>query len=122
MQTIVITSTDSLWANAQKVGSYSHSTINSNLSDVGFIHATKPAQTVAMLNRHFTDRNDIILLLTNLDAVDSEVKFEKPLSGKDELFPHIYGPLNINAVYATIQPKKNSSDTYIELEELVKAQ
>jgi len=106
MRLIVVTSTKSLWAEAQKAGKYTQSTIDSKLDDVGFIHATSPDQTAAMLNRHFANRDDILLLLVDVDNVKPEVKFEAPLSGRAGLFPHIYGPLNLDAVYRTIEPKE----------------
>ena len=116
MQTIVITSTDGLWKKAQETGEYTQSTIDSKLEDIGFIHATSPDQTIAMLNKHFSDRNDILLLLAEIEKVKSEVKFEAPLSGKGGLYPHIYGPLNIDAVYGTIKPKKDPAGKFIESE------
>lgn len=114
MRTIVVTTTGPLWEEAQKTGEYTHSTIGSKLEDVGFIHATSPGQIAAMLNRHFADRDDILLLLVDVDRVKPEVKFESPLSGRAGLFPHIYGPLNVDAVYDTIQAKKDASGHFIE--------
>ena len=120
MRTIVITSTNQLWEKAQELGRYAHSTIDAKLDDVGFIHATTPDQTAAMLNRHFSDRGDILLLLIDIDKVEPEVRFEAPLSGRAGLFPHIYGPLNLDAVYGTATPEKDASGSFIESEELKK--
>lgn len=114
MQTIIITSTDEMWARAQQAGFYSQSTINSKIEDVGFIHATKPDQTIAMLNRHFSERDDILLLVVDLARVKPEVKFEAPLSGNPGKYPHIYGVLNIDAVYKTVSPSKDQSGNFIE--------
>jgi uncharacterized protein (DUF952 family) len=120
MQTIIVTTTEKLWREAQKVGKYTQSTINSKLDDIGFIHATNPDQIIAMLNRHFTDQNSIILLLIDIDKVKSEVRLEASLSGRVGLFPHIYGPLNLDAVYGTVIPKKDTSNNFVASEELVK--
>ncbi len=109
MKTIIITSTPDIWSKAQETGEYIQSTIDSTLDEVGFIHATSPDQTVAMLNRHFTDRNDILLLMVDLDKVKPEVKFEAPLSGKGGTYPHIYGSLSTDAVVDTLVPKKDST-------------
>lgn len=73
-----------------------------------------------MLNRNFTNRDDVLLLLVDLDKVQPEVKFEAPLSGRAGLFPHIYGPLNLDAVYGTVRPSKDASGNFIEPEELTK--
>lgn len=120
MQTIVITSTDALWDEAQKAGEYTQSTIDSKLDDVGFIHATSPDQTIPMVNRHFTNRDDVLLLLVDLDKVRPQVKFEAPLSGRPGLFPHIYGPLNVDAVYGAIKPNRDASGNFAVPEELAK--
>lgn len=106
MRTIVVTSTNKLWEEAQKLGEYAQSTIDTGLEKVGFIHATSPNQTIGMLNRHFTDHDDILLLLVDLSKVKPEVKFEQAKSGRAGLFPHIYGPLNTDAVYDTVRPNK----------------
>lgn len=120
MKTIVITSTAELWNEAQKTGEYTHSTIDSTLEEVGFIHATSPDQTIAMLNRHFTDRNDILLLIIDLEKVKPEVKFEAPLSGSKGTYPHIYGALNTDAVINTQVPKKDPSGQFVgDLEEVI---
>jgi uncharacterized protein (DUF952 family) len=118
MQTIVITSTDGLWEHAQNAGQYTQSTIISKLDDVGFIHATSPDQTIAMLNRHFTERNDVLLLLIDVAKVTPDVKFEAPLSGGTGIYPHIYGPLNIDAIYGTIKPVQDASGNFLESQEL----
>jgi len=114
MKTIIITSTPELWEEAQKAGEYTQSTIDRTLDEVGFIHATSPDQTIAMLNRHFTDRNDILLLVVDLDKVKPKVKFEAPLSGSGGTYPHIYGALNTDAVIDTYVPTKNSSGIFTD--------
>lgn len=114
MKTIVITTTNSLWDTAREQGSYTWSTIDSRLDDVGFIHATSPGQTIDMLNRHFTGRDDIILLLVNADLVEPEIQLEKALSGREGPFPHIYGPLNIDAVYEVIKPEKDAEGNFVQ--------
>lgn len=121
MKTIVVTATSKLWEDAQNIGVYTNSTIDSKLSDVGFIHATSPDQTIAMINRHFTERSDILLLLINIDKVKSEVKFEAPLSGRGGVYSHIYGELNVDSVYLTISPDKDESGNFVEPKELAEA-
>lgn len=116
MKTIIITSTLDLWHKAQGTGEYTQSTIDSTLDEVGFIHATSPDQTIAMLNRHFTNRDDVLLLVVALDKVKSEVKFEASLSGKGGLYPHIYGALNTDAVIDTRVPTKDGSGKFTDLE------
>jgi uncharacterized protein (DUF952 family) len=118
MRTIVVATTRTLWEEAQETGTYTRSTIDTSFETDGFIHATAPEQTIAMLNRHFTQRDDVLLLLVDVDKVRSEVKFEAALSGRPGLFPHIYGPLNIDAIYDVITATKDAAGAYIEPKEL----
>ena len=50
-----------------------------------------------VLRRVFRGRRDIVLLRIDPDLLTSEVRFEN-LEGGDELFPHIYGELDLEAV------------------------
>lgn len=118
MRTIVAITNAEIWERAQQTGSYTQSTLDKSMEAVGFLHCTNPDQTIATANRHFTDREHVILLLINLEKVASEVRFEAAKSGRPGLFPHIYGPLNIDAVYATLQLEKNESGQFIEPERL----
>jgi uncharacterized protein (DUF952 family) len=47
--------------------------------------------------RLFRGRRDLVLLRIDPELLDSEVRLEN-LEGGDELFPHIYGELDLSAV------------------------
>jgi len=47
--------------------------------------------------RLFRGRRDLVLLRIDGDLVEPEVRLEN-LEGGDELFPHIYGELDLSAV------------------------
>ena len=47
--------------------------------------------------RLFRGRRDLVLLRIDPDLVEPEVRLEN-LEGGDELFPHIYGELDLSAV------------------------
>lgn len=119
MKTIVVASTNQLWADAQKNGIYTQSMVGPSGNDGEYIHANTSEQIIPMLNRHYTDYDDILILLVDLDKVTSEVKFEASSGPTPGLFPHIYGPLNIDAVYGTFSPSKDSSGNFMESEELL---
>ena len=64
----------------------------------GFIHCSTSSQYLEVANRLFKgETNDLILLAINEVLVDSKIVYEN-LEGGKKLFPHIYGPLNLNAV------------------------
>jgi uncharacterized protein (DUF952 family) len=67
----------------------------------GFIHCTDGAQNVAdTANRYYqNDRRMYVALVIDLDRVSAEVRYED----KAGIYPHIYGPLNRDAI-VTILP------------------
>lgn len=117
--TIVIITQPHLWEKALKLGKYSQSTIDSSLSEVGFIHCSFPSQTMEIANRRFADKDKLILLLINKKKVIAPIKFEGALSGRTGTFPHIYGPLNVDAVYSTI-PLEKKENVFVEPDDLKK--
>ena len=112
MKTIICITTRAIWDAALKSDEYTHSTITSSLNEVGFIHATAPDQTMDVIAR-FTDQKDVILLFIDAERVQSPVKFEAARSGREGLFPHIYGPLNVDAVYSIANVERNAEDKFI---------
>lgn len=117
MKTIICITTQTIWEAALKSHEYIHSTITSSLKDVGFIHATTPEQTMNIIPR-FSNQEEVILLLINMGKIKSPVKFEAAHSGREGLFPHIYGPLNTDAIYATVRVDKDGN--FIKPESLIK--
>lgn len=63
----------------------------------GFIHCSTASQVMRVARARFRGRNDVILLRIDPDSVEREVRLEN-LDGGDELFPHIYGELELSAV------------------------
>ena len=84
------------WYEAQASGSYGADSLKSE----GFIHCSKPGQINAVANRYFQGRTDLVLLHIESDRVSAEIRYEN-LEGGEELFPHIYGPLSLDAVIKT---------------------
>jgi uncharacterized protein (DUF952 family) len=63
----------------------------------GFIHCSSASQVMRVARLRFRGRRDLVLLRIDPDAVEREVRLEN-LEGGDELFPHIYGELELSAV------------------------
>jgi uncharacterized protein (DUF952 family) len=118
-QTIVAIAEQNEWQKALKSGSYTKSTIDSDLTDVGFLHCSLPEQTIAIANRHFRGRQNLILLFIDPDKVDAPVKYEGALSGRPGTFPHIYGPLNCNAVHGSAPLQEDHSGAFIAPRQLL---
>ena len=65
----------------------------------GFIHCSYAHQVVAVANRIFRGRTDLVLLEIDRARLNCRVVDEN-LEGGAELFPHIYGQLRMDAVIA----------------------
>ncbi|MBP9686853.1 MAG: DUF952 domain-containing protein [Candidatus Doudnabacteria bacterium] len=111
-KTIVGIANKDVWERAATVGEYVQSTLDTTLAEVGFIHCSFPSQTLEIVNRKFLDRDDLVLLLIDEDKVSAPVKHEAALSGRAGTFPHIYGPLNVEAVYKVLPLEKDGEGKF----------
>ncbi|WP_138503991.1 DUF952 domain-containing protein [Nostoc sp. PA-18-2419] len=84
------------WEQAKNLGSYRADSLDTE----GFIHCSKSIQIVKVANKFFNNQKDLVLLFINSKKVQAEIRDEEAEIG--ELFPHIYGELNIDAVYQVI--------------------
>jgi uncharacterized protein (DUF952 family) len=91
--------TASDWAQAQRDGEYTVSTRGRTLDEEGFIHASTAAQVAPVANLFYLDLPDLLVLVIDTDRVGPEIRYEQ-VPGADAPFPHIYGPLNADAVLA----------------------
>ncbi|MBX2896023.1 MAG: DUF952 domain-containing protein [Cyclobacteriaceae bacterium] len=67
-----------------------------SLQTEGFIHCCTQEQVAGVLIRYFKDQTGLLILTIDEQKLKSELKFEK--STNDELFPHVYGPINKSAI------------------------
>ncbi len=85
------------FALAQDTGVYSISTRGRSVEETGFIHCSASVEQVREVWQAFySDREDILLLAINEEAVEAAgltIKFENsdPQDAHSEIFPHIYG-------------------------------
>ena len=88
------------WREALRQGVYTRSTRGMSLAEVGFIHASRSQQVEPTWRRFYADGPALRLLRIDperLAAAAIPVR-DEPAPGSDELFPHIYGALPIDAV------------------------
>jgi uncharacterized protein (DUF952 family) len=67
-----------------------------SLASEGFIHCSFAPQVAGSANRFYADATDLLLLHIDAERLSSPLREEA--SGTGEIFPHIYGPLNRDAV------------------------
>jgi len=65
----------------------------------GFIHCSYERQVLATADRIFRGRSGLVLLEIDRQRLACPV-IDENLEGGAELYPHIYGPLSLNAVHA----------------------
>lgn len=83
--------TRAAWEAAHQSGAYQADTLDSE----GFIHCSTPNQVLQVANLFFQESSDLLLLWINLRQLKSPVKWE---AVADQVFPHVYGPINLDAV------------------------
>jgi uncharacterized protein (DUF952 family) len=67
------------------------------LQTEGFIHCSTAGQVIGVANRYFKGQSGLALLLIETGQVKPEIRYEN-LEGGSNLFPHIYGPVNRDAI------------------------
>lgn len=63
----------------------------------GFIHCSNADQVVRVANYLFSNTHGLVLLHIKTALLHSSLVYEN-LEGGEELFPHVYGPINLDAV------------------------
>jgi uncharacterized protein (DUF952 family) len=85
---------------------------NSTLSSDGFIHFCSYGQIVNVVDTFFVGVTDLKLLIIDINSLHSQLRFEAPagtISVDDstpQLFPHLYGALNIDAIVNIVDFKQ----------------
>lgn len=80
--------------------------LGDTLKSQGFIHCCLPEQVDDVLKNWFPGREDLTFLEIETDDLSSRLEFEN-LEGGEEKFPHIYGPINREAIISWYPSGKN---------------
>ena len=95
------------WSHAQQAGAYHPASLESE----GFIHASSHEQIVRVANAFYAGRDDLLLLVIDPSLVHSPILLE-PATDVADTFPHIHGPLNLDAVLSVIPYTPDPSGTF----------
>lgn len=103
------------WKKAQNFGEYSAASLQSK----GFMHCSTVKQTIDTANLFFKGQQGLVLLCIDENKLESECKYENPTGGGKHdpnvgnLFPHIYGSINISAVIKVIDFPANEYGLFV---------
>lgn len=110
--TIYKISPASAWREAERQDVYKGSA--DDLRD-GFIHFSTAAQVAETVRKHYFGQTGLFLIAVDVDMLGDALRWER--SRNDELFPHLYGELDIGAVTAILDLRARS-DGYHDIPEL----
>ena len=87
-----------------------------SLRDDGFIHCSTIAQVIDTANRFYRGQYDLVVLHVDESRLKSPLKYEAPtmMHGESagELFPHLYGELNIDAVVRIVELRREADGSF----------
>ncbi len=95
------------WESAQAAGNYRTETFPIE----GFIHCSTREQVVQVANTRFRSQTGLVLLGIDTDRVSAEIRHEN-LEGGQQMFPHIYGELNLDAVERVVEFVPTADGTF----------
>ncbi len=81
-----------------------------SLVSEGFIHFSRLDQVLGVANAFYAGQRGLLLLEVDVECLTAELRWEAPVHPAapapgtlppESLFPHLYGPLNPEAVLAT---------------------
>jgi uncharacterized protein (DUF952 family) len=106
------------WLAADKSGTYR----TDSLASEGFIHCSTRSQIVGVANTFYCGQQGLVLLVIDPSKLEPALKWEPPAvpgpthAREGELFPHVYGPINLDAV-TNVHPFEPDADGNFSLPE-----
>jgi uncharacterized protein (DUF952 family) len=97
----------SAWREAERQGVYRGS---SDDARDGFIHFSTAPQVPETARKHFHGQGELVLIEVDADILGDALRWER--SRNDELFPHLYGELDLGAVKRVLNMHARSDGTH----------
>ncbi|MCB9176545.1 MAG: DUF952 domain-containing protein [Caldilineae bacterium] len=85
------------WARARLEGAYRPA----SLALEGYVHFSTPWQVPRIADGNFPGRDDLVALVVDPERLGVELRYEN-CEGGVEPFPHVYGPIDLDAVIEAI--------------------
>ena len=107
--------TQMAWDDARNSGEYRAA----SLLTEGFIHCSTLAQVLPVANNYYKEQHGLIMLMIEDTLLSSDLKWEAPSGGtpppgvpEGDPFPHIYGPINLDAVVNVVELLSKPDGTF----------
>jgi uncharacterized protein (DUF952 family) len=103
------------WHAARQRGDYRAESLESE----GFIHCSTETQILPVAEKYYKGQPDLLLLKIDPALLSSELRWEPPSGGspppgvpEGELFPHVYGPIHLDAIVSVYDLETNPDGSY----------
>jgi len=104
------------WDDAQQKGDYRAESLDTE----GFIHCSTISQVLPVVENFYKSQSGLVLLVIEPALLSSRLIWEPPSGGtppqgvpKGDPFPHIYGPINLDAIVKVVDLEKNADNKFI---------
>ena len=105
----------SAWNEARERGEY----WAESLETEGFIHCSTRSQVLPVLRKFYKGQTGLLLLVIEPTLLSADLQWEPPSGGtpppgipEGDLFPHIYGPINLDAIQRAVDLETNPNGDY----------
>ena len=102
------------WREAQQRGEYRAESLETE----GFIHCSTNTQVLPVAEKYYKGQGRLLLLMIDPSLLSSDLKWEPPSGGtppgvpEGELFPHVYGPINLGSIVKVVDLEANLDGKY----------
>jgi uncharacterized protein (DUF952 family) len=104
------------WTEAEAKGQYTAP----SLATEGFIHCSTLFEVLPVANSYYSGQTGLVLLVIDPELLSSSLNWEEPSGGtpppgvaEGEQFPHVYGPINLNAVVKVVELESDASGAFV---------
>ncbi|WP_161973220.1 DUF952 domain-containing protein [Halostella litorea] len=73
-----------------------------SIDEEGFVHCSKLGQVGLVADYNHADDDELVLVLLDESRLDAPVRYETDGEDGKSAFPHVYGPLTMDAVIETV--------------------
>jgi uncharacterized protein (DUF952 family) len=103
------------WIEATRAGQY----VAPSLATEGFIHCSTARQALPVARKFYKGQRELVWLEVDPARLTSVLKWEPPSDGvpppgvrQGEAFPHVYGPINLEAVLQVVDFETDASGDF----------